>query len=240
MEKLQILIVEDDQDFAESMTDILESQGHEVQLAVSGEEAISIFQKQNFDVAFMDVKLPGKNGVESFLEIHKSKPKAKVVMMTAYSVKQLLDEAVENGAWGILHKPFDTEHLLETLGGIKSHSILIADDDPDFVHTIIDMLESKGYTVYVARDGKEAIERIKSDNINVLLLDLRMPLLSGLETYIELKKSGYTVPTIIVTAYAREKEDAIDKLRTLSVTGILTKPFDPKVLLQAVRKITDT
>ncbi len=240
MRKLQILIVEDDQDFAKSMTDILESQGHIVQLAVSGEEAISVFQKQNFDVAFMDVKLPGKNGVESFLEIHKSKPKAKVVMMTAYSVKQLLDEAVENGAWGILHKPFDTEHLLETLGRIKSHSILIADDDPDFVHTIIDMLESKGYTVYVARDGKEAIERIKSNNINVLLLDLRMPLLSGLETYIELKKSGYTVPTIIVTAYAREKEDAIDKLRTLSVTGILTKPFDPKVLLQAVRKITDT
>ena len=73
MKKLHILIVEDDQDFAESMADILESQGHVVQLAVSGEEAISIFQKQDFDVAFMDVKLPGKNGVESFLEIHKFK-----------------------------------------------------------------------------------------------------------------------------------------------------------------------
>lgn len=238
MKKLHILIVEDDQDFAESMADILESQGHVVQLAVSGEEAISIFQKQDFDVTFMDVKLPGKNGVESFLEIHKSKPKAKVVMMTAYSVKQLLDEAVENGAWGVLHKPFDTEHLLEILGRIKSHGILIADDDPDFVHTIIDMLETKGYTVYVARDGKEAVERVKSDSVDVLLLDLRMPFLSGLEVYVELKKSGHTVPTIIVTAYAKEEAEALDRLRTLSVTGILTKPFDPKVLLQAVIEIT--
>ena len=144
MKKLHILIVEDDQDFAESMADILGSQGHLVQLAVSGEEAISIFQKHDFDVAFMDVKLPGMNGVESFLEIHKSKPKAKVVMMTAYSVKQLLDEAVENGAWGVLHKPFDLEHVLEILNKIKSHGILIADDDPDFVNTIIDMLETKG------------------------------------------------------------------------------------------------
>ncbi len=239
MEKLQILIVEDDQDFAESMTDILESQGHEVQLAVSGEEAISIFQKQNFDVAFMDVKLPGMNGVESFLEIHKAKPKAKVVMMTAYSVKQLLDEAVEKGAWGVLHKPFDTEHLLEILGTIKSHGILIADDDPDFVRTIIDMLETNGHTVYVASDGKEALERVKSDNVDVLLLDLHLPFLSGLEVYVELKKSGHTVPTIIVTAYTEEETETLDKLRTLSVTGILTKPFDPKVLLQAVREITD-
>ncbi len=238
MKKLHILIVEDDQDFAESMADILESQGHLVQLAVSGEEAISIFQKQDFDVAFMDVKLPGMNGVESFLEIHKSKPKAKVVMMTAYSVKQLLDEAVENGAWGVLHKPFDLEHVLEILNKIKSHGILIADDDPDFVNTIIDMLETKGFTVYVARDGKEAVEKVKSNDVDVLLLDLRMPFISGLEVYVELKKFGSTLPTIIVTAYAKEEAEALDKLRTLSVTGILTKPFDPKVLLQAVMEIT--
>ena len=138
----------------------------------------------------------------------------------------------------MLHKPFDMEQLLEILGRIKSHGILIADDDPDFVLTIIDMLETKDYTVYVACDGKEAVERVKSNDIDVLLLDLRMPFLSGLEVYVELKKSGHTVSTIIVTAYAKEEAEALDKLRTLSVTGILTKPFDPKVLLQAVMEIT--
>ncbi len=237
MKKTHILIVEDDQDFAESMADTLELHGHEVQLAVSGEEAVGVFKEKDFDIAFMDVRLPGKNGVESFLEIKKFKPEAKVVMMTAYSVNQLLDEAVENGAWGVLHKPFDMQHVLKTLKKIKPYGILIADDDPDFVKSIIDILKKKNYNVYVSRNGREALERITSDGIDVLLLDLHMPFLSGLEVYVELKKSGHTVPTIIVTAYAKEEADTLDRLRTLSVTGILTKPFDPKVLLQAVNDL---
>ena len=85
----------------------------------------------------VDVKLPGKNGVESFLEIRKFKPESKVVMMTGYSVNQLLDEAVDNGAWGVLHKPFNMELMFEMLGKIKPRGILIADDDPAFVNTII-------------------------------------------------------------------------------------------------------
>ncbi len=231
-------IVDDDVDFAESLALLLEGNKCEVKLAASGEEAINIFKKQEFDITFMDVKLPGKNGVESFLEIRKFKPESKVVMMTAYSVSQLLDEAVENGAWGVLHKPFNMELMFEMLGKIKPHGILIADDDPAFVNTIIDILEAKDYTVYVASNGKEALERFKSGGIDVLLLDLHMPLLSGLEVCAELKKSGNTVPIIIVTAYAKEEAGELDALRTLSVTGILTKPFDPKILLDALKNLT--
>ena len=234
----RVFIVDDDIDFAESLALVLEENNCEVKLASSGEEAINTLKKLEFDITFMDVKLPGKNGVESFLEIRKLKPESKVVMMTGYSVSQLLDEAVENGAWGVLHKPFNMEYMFEMLGKIKSHGILIADDDPDFVNTIIDILNTKDYTVYVAGNGKEAVERIKSGGVDVLLLDLRMPLLSGLDVYVELKKSGNTVPTIIVTAYAEEDAEVLDKIRMLSVTGILTKPFDPKVLLQALKNIT--
>jgi len=235
---VRVFIVDDDVDFAQSLALVLEGINCEVELAGSGEEAINTFKNREFDITFMDVKLPGKNGVESFLEIRKFKPESKVVMMTAYSVSQLLDEAVENGAWGVLHKPFNMELMFEMLGKIKSHGILIADDDPAFVNTIIDILETKGYTVYAASDGKEAVERVKSGGIDVLLLDLRMPLLGGLEVCAELRKSGNSVPTIIVTAYAKEDSDELDALRTLSVTGILTKPFDPNILLDALRNIT--
>jgi CheY-like chemotaxis protein len=237
-EKTSIFIVDDDVDFAESMSLMLEGKNCEVKVVHSGDDAISKFRDQDFDITFMDVRMPGKNGVESFLEIRKFKPNARVVMMTAYSVNQLLDEAIENGAWGVLHKPFDMEHVLEMLNKIKPYGILIADDDPDFVNSILEMLEANGYTVYTAHDGKEAVERIKSDGIDVLILDLRMPLLSGLEAYAELKKSGHTVPTIIVTAYAKEETETLDRLQTLSITGILTKPFDPKVLTLAIEDLT--
>lgn len=115
MSNLKILVVDDDKDFAESMAEAFELRTNEVVLAFSGEEAIQKFKENGFDIIFMDVKLPGKNGVECFLEICKLNPNAKVAMMTGYSVKQLLEQAVENGAWTVLHKPFKMEQILEMI-----------------------------------------------------------------------------------------------------------------------------
>ena len=240
MKNLDIFIVDDDQDFAEGMAEVLELKGYKVHLASSGEEAVEKFRKQDFDITFMDVKLPGMDGVRSFLEIRKIRPSAKVMMITAYSVKQLLDQALENGAWGVLQKPLNIEHVLEMLDKIMPKGILLADDDRDFVDGIRAILEMKGYKVYAVHNGKEAVEQVKSNAVDALILDLQMPLLSGLDVYLELERSGHAVPTIIVTAYAGKEAAALDRLRTLSVTGILTKPFDPQDLLKAVEDIFGT
>ena len=237
MSKLNILIVDDDPDFAESLADVMELNGHNVEIAFKGEDAVKIFGERDFDITFMDIRLPGKNGVESFLDIRKIKQDARVVMMTGYSVEQLLSQAVENGAWGVLHKPLKMEKVLEMLDRIKQGGILIADDDPDFVHGIKEVLTSNGYSVFVAGNGREAVERLRANGIDVIILDLRMPVLNGFETYMELKRLGRLIPTIIVTAYMNEETDALNTLRSLSVTGILTKPFDPEDLLGTLDEI---
>ncbi len=240
MKPLDILIVDDNKDFAESMADVLELDGHNITVAFSGEDAEVQFKKQNFDVTFMDVKLPGKSGVESFLAIRKQKPGAKVVMMTGYSVKNLLDQAVKNGAWDILHKPLKMEEVVKMLAKVKPDGILIADNDPDFIDSIRQILVHNGYNVFVAHNGKEAIEKMKSNGIDVLILDLRMPVLNGLDTYMELKEMDKAVPTIIVTAFAGEETETLNKLRSLSITGVLNKPFHPKDLLSALEELTTT
>jgi len=81
MNSLRVLIVDDDRDFAESLALLLEARGYQVELAFSGEEAIVKFREQDFDIAFMGVRLPGKDGTESFLEIRKFRPSARVMMM---------------------------------------------------------------------------------------------------------------------------------------------------------------
>jgi two-component system response regulator HydG len=240
MHPLRVFIVDDDKDFAESLALLIEGRGYQVELAFSGEEAIAKFCEQDFDITFMDMRLPGKSGIESFLEIRKFKPSARVVMMTGYSVKQLLEQAVEHGAWGVLDKPIDVRQMLEMLERIKPDGILVVDDDLDFVRSIQDLLVGNGYTVFVATDGQEAIERIRSDGIDILILDLRLPILSGLETYLELKRTGHAVPTLIVTAYLEDYADDVDRLRALSVSGVLTKPFDPRELLEAVERMART
>ena len=109
----KLLIVDDDHDMAESIADLVEIRGYEADLAASGPEAISKFQECDYDIAFMDVRMPGMNGVECLLEILKLKPEAKIVMMTAYSVEQLLKTAMNNGAVGVLYKPFEMKEFLE-------------------------------------------------------------------------------------------------------------------------------
>lgn len=240
MRSLRIFLVDDNQDFAESLADVLKYEGHRVELAFDAESAVQKFREQEFDITFMDVRLPGMNGVEGFFEIRKINPQARVVMMSAYSVEQLLAQAIDQGALGVLRKPFDTPQLLALLEDVRPDGvILMADDDKDFVDSVQNLLVEHGYAVVVAHTGQEAVDVTLADGIDILILDLRLPVLSGLEVYLTLKKHGRALPTIIVTGYAAEEADAIDQLRSMSIAGCLIKPFDPQDLLELVRAVED-
>ncbi len=240
MKGMDIFIVDDDPDFAESLAEILTGAGHRVTQCFDGETAVRIFREKEFDITFMDVKLPQKNGVESFFEIRKINPRARVIMMTAFSVEQLLAQAIERGAIGVLRKPFDTSRLIDMLEDIKPDGvILMADDDPDFVDSLQHLLVEQGYKVVVACTGQEAVSTVLADGIDILVLDLKLPVLSGLEVYLELKRQNRTLPTIIVTGYAVEEAQAMDQLRAMSVAGCLIKPFDPQKMLEIIQAIKD-
>lgn len=235
---MRIFVVDDHRDIAEGLADVLRLHGHEVEVAFNGEQAIRIFREQDFDIAFMDVMMPGMNGVESFLEIRKIKPDAKVIMMTGYSVEQLLDQAIENGAYGVLHKPVGMDDVLEALERVNSQGmVLVADDDPDFAGNIKEVLEKHGYRVSRARTGKQALDTALAGGIDILILDLQLPVISGLEVYMQLQQRGRALPTIVVTGYDDAHVEALDSLRSLSATGILTKPFDSGQLLDALGSI---
>ncbi len=229
-----ILIVDDDSDLAESLADVLEARGYAVELAGSGEEGVERFRRRDFDLVFTDVKLPGMNGVESFFEFRRIKPDAKVVMMTGFSVEQLLSQAIENGALAVLHKPFAIAEILAVLESIKPHGmILIADDDPDFVGSIEPVLRGAGYRVVVASDGEDSVAQVVAGGFDLLILDLGLPVLSGLEVYLRLKQLGKLVPTIVVTGHKPQENAAAAALQTMA-EGFLVKPFQPAHLLSAL------
>jgi two-component system response regulator HydG len=238
MKALDIFIVDDDRDFAESLGEILAAAGHRVEMCFDGESAVHIFRRQKFDITFMDVKLPGKNGVESFFEIRKINPRARVVMMTAYTVEQILAQAIEHGALGVLRKPFDTTRLLRMLEDVRPDGvILMADDDPDFTESLRQLLADRGYKVLVSFTGEEAVATVMADGIDILILDLKLPVLSGLEVYLELRRLNRSLPTIIVTGYAEEEAEAMDQLKAMSIAGCLIKPFDPQKMLDIIQAI---
>jgi DNA-binding response OmpR family regulator len=229
LKELNILIIDDNHDLADGLGMVLEDENHQVSSAYSGYDGIKLFDAGQFDVVFLDVKLPDINGVEVFHNIHKKKPTSRVIMMTGYRVEQLLAEVVDDGDVEILRKPFEIGYVLEILGRIKKESIvLIADDDPDFSEGLSDYLNDHGMKTIRAKNGQEAVEGVLSNPVDVLVLDLRLPIMCGLEVYLELKQRGSSVKTIIVTGYASEEAETVDILKSASVTGCLFKPFDPE------------
>ncbi len=111
MKSSKVLIVDDNVDFVEMMSLVISGWGCDVFVVYSGEDAIKECRQEDFDIVFMDVKLPGKNGVEAFLEIKRQKPKMKVVMMVGYYVYELMEQASSNGIWGIMDKPLDMKEV---------------------------------------------------------------------------------------------------------------------------------
>ena len=232
-----VLVIDDDRDHAESIVDILSMRGHEVEAAFSGEQGVEIFKRHDFDIVFMDVKLPGMNGVETFFEFKKIRPDARVMMMTGFSVEQLITQAIENGALGVLRKPFAIQDLLHVLDQIKPRGmVLIADDDPEFAASLEPILTQRGYRVVIASTGADALAKASEDGVDCLVLDLSMPLLTGIDVYRKLKAAGKDIPTIFITGVPGERINAASVLH--SDNGILMKPFDPGDLLRAIASAT--
>ena len=236
----RVLVIDDDRDHAESIADILSMRGHSVEAAFSGEQGVEVFRRQDFDIVFMDVKLPGMNGVDTFFEFKKIRPDARVMMMTGFSLEQLIAQAVENGALGVLRKPFEIRDLLGVLEQVKPRGmVLVADDDPDFAASLEPILVQHGYRVRIASSGPEALERLTTDGVDCLVLDLKMPVLSGLEVYLKLKEQGRAVPTIFVTGFPGERNMALARLDAPVDRDVLLKPFDPAELLAAIESVTN-
>ena len=112
----KILVVDDDQSILSIFEYILQEAGYATETASDGYEGIEkVKSMDDLDLIFMDVKMPGLSGIDAFKEIQKIKPRLLVVMMTGYSVDELLKEAFELGAYGVIYKPFDMEEVLSII-----------------------------------------------------------------------------------------------------------------------------
>lgn len=111
--------------------------------------------------------------------------------------------------------------------------VLIIEDEPDMVLGLRDNFEYEGYDVLVARDGKEGLSRALADNPDVILLDIMLPKMSGLDVCRQLRSNGVETPVIMLTARGQE----IDKVIGLEMGAddYVTKPFSIKELLARVR-----
>ncbi len=111
MGKIKILIVDDELIMRESLAGWLERDGHEVETAPSGEEALEMMGEIRFDILLVDIKMEGMSGLEVLRRVKADDPDVAVVMITAYGSISTAIEAMKDGAFDYLLKPFDPNEL---------------------------------------------------------------------------------------------------------------------------------
>jgi len=114
----------------------------------------------------------------------------------------------------------------------KKSSIMIVDDEPDILMILGEFLSSEGFKVLTAKSGQQAVDKLHEMKANLVLLDMAMPGMNGIETLRELKKIQPDLPVIMITAY-RDAEKVVDAFR-IGAFDCIFKPFDLKYLRQAV------
>jgi len=238
MSKTNILVVDDIRSMRVTLGGILEDKGHNVVMVENGYQAIEAVKKTLFDVIFIDIKMPGINGVQTFREIKKIDPKAVVIMMTAYSVEDLLKEALEEGAYATVYKPFDVDKIITIIEEVLHEKtlILVVDDKFSDRETLKTILEDKGYRVTTAKDGTEAIEMVKSKHYDIIFLDVILPGMDGVETFERVKEIDPEVTVIMMTGYTAE--DLVRKAVSEGAYTCIYKPFDMEKLIGLVEGIS--
>lgn len=238
MNSLKIQIVDDDIDFAEGIADILAANGHAITLARNGEEAIAQKLSAAFDLTLMDIKMPGLDGIETYRRYKRIDPHSNVYLMTGFAPEAQRDDALTEGALGVLSKPLDIDALLTVVGRFSGAAlVLVVDDDHDFVESVEDILQAQGYAVETAFSGTEAIEKISANGYKAVVLDLRMGKVSGLDVFRRMRELEATLPTIIVTAYLDEERRKLEEIRTDQIQAVFSKPLNPEQFLAIIGRI---
>jgi DNA-binding NtrC family response regulator len=115
MERLRILIVDDEQDLVSAMAERLSLRGFEVLTATSGSEALRQVAEHDFSVLLIDVKMPGIDGLELTAEIKQKRPSLPVILFTGHSSVADAERGIQEGAFGYLMKPIDLDKLIENI-----------------------------------------------------------------------------------------------------------------------------
>ena len=239
-----IMIVDDNVNLCRTMSFILKGKGYDVTVANDGSEAIErAREKKHFDIVFMDIKMPLMDGVETYKQIKKIIPGATVVMMTAYAVEDLIQEALEEGAHGVIYKPVDIDKAIALIEEAKEQRtgalILVADDDMATCTTFKNILQKRGYKVGTAQTGEEAIAMAQKNSYDVYFIDMKLPTINGLETHLAIRRIRPEAITIIITAYGQEMAEMVTSVLQNSAYSCLYKPLDMPSVLELVEEVLE-
>jgi CheY-like chemotaxis protein len=235
-----VLVVDDDPDICTNLRDILVDLGYRVDTAADGATALELVRQKPYDVALLDYKMPGMDGLTLYREIKRIRAETVAVIVTAYAGATTAETARAAGAWRVLSKPVELPALFSLMDeAIQQPLVMIVDDDTELCSNLWEILREQGFRVCLAHDDLEASQRLKERFYNTVLLDMRLSNHDGAEdVYRALRESNPSTNVILITGNREEYGATVEKLIAAGANAVCYKPFDMQHLLETIKRLT--
>jgi DNA-binding NtrC family response regulator len=239
----RVLLVDDEPTFLASAAKALQRRGIRVTTAESGEAARSAFEASAFDVVVLDVTMPDADGHQLFYELRQRSTATPFIVLTGHGDAQRSFEMSLDGLFAYVTKPCEVEvlaGLIYRAAGmeqpvIKSdrnrspgYRVLLVDDEEAFLAAMRKVLARRGFDVLTATSGEEGLALLKAHDIDVAIVDLKMPGLGGLEVLSRIKREKPAVEVILLTGHG-DIASAIQGMPQ-GAFDYLLKPYEPDEL----------
>ena len=234
----RILVVDDDVDACQNLRDILVDLDYEVDLAHSGEAAVRLIEERPYDVALIDLRMPGMDGIAFYRRLRNLRPETVALLITAYASQEACREAAHAGALDVLAKPVDLGQVLGLIeSAVRQPLVLVVDDDADLCQSLWEVLRDQNYRVSLAGSGEEAAKRLEDRSFDVVLVDLRLPDYSGAEVARTIRETSPEARIMLMTGYREEMQYVIHKALAAHADAVCYKPLDLPHLLQNLHRL---
>lgn len=264
LKNLSVLIVDDNEAARNIMLKNCELLGIRSDAVSSGEEALSAIKAGSYDIVFLDWRMSDLDGLETTNQIYalkNLKKMPKIVIVTAYNRDDIMKEFAGTKIGGVLVKPVTTSDILNaimdtdglsdamqeainrvevSLESIKDKKILVVEDNEINLMFITDLLKHEGLAIQSAKNGYEAVEKVKASRYDLVLMDVQMPELDGIEA----TKLIRQLESVLNDKFFRELpiiglsgnvlQDDIDKSLDAGMNAYLLKPIDPETLFKTL------
>jgi putative two-component system response regulator len=247
-----ILVVEEDSRLLENIVGQLENSGYAVQKSKKGKDGLHLIAEQQPNLILASTTLPDLKGIQFYKAAREAIGDHADFLFLA-SQDCLDDPTIRQTMTleGFLTKPFSNQTLLATVKArvqstlkpgtmqadedISSVSLLVVEDDMAMLVALRDILEGTGYRVSTATNGKEALERFRDVSPSLVLSDISMPIMDGIELFEAVRQlpGGKAVPFIFLTARGT-RQDVFAGM-SLGADDYITKPVTSQELISAVK-----
>ena len=243
----KILVVDDEAEVREYLKGVLAQKGYDVSEASGGGKALTKLNEENFDLLLLDLIMPGMDGLELLKVIRLSKKLLPVIILTAYGSDKRLKEAISLGVANFVGKGEGIAELINKIEGSFNVSsgkekekidILLVEDEPAVSEYFDEILKKEGYIVKAVVRGEEAISIVIKNKPRLILLDIMLPGIDGIETLRQIRKFDQKVIVIVVSAHL-DTISEVDRY-TLDIYAELEKPLGADGLKRYVRQALES